>query len=176
MASMIINKRGILSQIGKIGREMVRNHEVLRCKGNGLMFLLEEMQPPCVNKYVCRCYLFQEWDDSHDFMNLRVYEVMSASFDPTKSGLRHKVPADGVHTVSRDLYQCGCNQEFLRFRLDREDNEELIDAINHELYYIKSSKRQIVFPTDLFVEFDKPLIAWCPDLDQSELIMEQQGV
>ena len=169
MASIIFNKRGMQSRLGKVGRNMVRNNEVVRANREGFIYVIDHLFD---DVYSISC--FYSWDilEGEDVLDCPCIELCWASFSMSRPRLRRFGLGLRVHTVNRDHIMK--TTSFLRFRLDVDDVANLSGMIDDVIDGQYWEKHELLFPTDGRIDFSKPIITWYEPIDQQDLIMEQQ--
>lgn len=172
MASMVFNKRSVLSRLGKVGRKMIANQEILRID-HGMCYLLSRLSHS--GHYVLTLCWCPDDEEGDFFYDLDFYEIGYALIDPKKRGLMKFVASPEVFETERQLAP-GVFTPFLRTRLDVRCNHELFYLIDGEVDYIEALNCEIDAPTDMDVDWKQPLLRWHKSIDQDELIQEQHSV
>ena len=169
MASIIFNKRGMHVRLGKIGRRMVRNNEVLRVSRDGLAFVLDNIYD---DVYSIGCFYTNEPDRGAGIDDVDWFSVCWATFTISSPGLRHFGLAPETYVVERHLWHK--THEYLRTRLDVTDNIHFNECIDDILGWLFWRNKAIDFPTNGELSWTEPIICWADRVDQQDLIMEQQ--
>ena len=169
MASMVFNKRGIQSQLGKVGRQMAKDHEILRYHCNGFAFVLEQWYG---DRYLVSCYYSNDAEDFDYLTECTWIEVCWGVISLNHRGLVNFGLGAFVHEVTRSTSTA--DRQYLRFRLDVNDNEVLFRQLECIIEWHEAKDHYVYFPTDEKISCVLPMIEWTKVLNQDELIMEQQ--